>query len=161
MHFGKQKTDQLNHQQESALKGLVDPETWKLLQKADDKRLQACSYIVKCETCKQVYLETSLLGAKEMYLKAQPDPDLPRNLIPFLWYIEAARHFIHNTYHSVRCLAIIDGQQHVVKDLSSEWKAGFPANLKKFGSQEAMIKGFELELDTEERYSHKAYGKTQ
>ena len=139
-----------------ALRQMIGEEAAKLLETADDKTLDRMHYVVKCETCKQIFFETTLRGAKILFRNVKGYP-----FIPFHWYINACRHFVDNQFHSIRVF-VEDGSDHtLVKDLSTEWKSQFAGQKQRLRAGMDFNKAMKNELDYLEQKADKAYGKPQ
>lgn len=129
------------------LRKMIGEEAAELLETADDKTLDENLYFVVCETCGQVFIQTTLRGARIMF-RGVKSMGFMQPLIPFHWYLDACEHFVNTEYvHQVTAFVIggvdlqvkdaevqlpIMADKTKVKDLSSEWKS-------QFASQEKMV----------------------
>lgn len=71
-----------------SIKNLIPKEQWAIMQRADPKELKQHGYLVACETCKEIFCETTLekvnLEIKDGLWKH-----------PQLWYVLAGRHWLN------------------------------------------------------------------
>lgn len=104
----------------TSLKDMIGKEKWQILSKKYS-HLDDLLYLVKCDTCSQVFWETKVATAQEMLKSGEWDPHLP-----LLWYVTAGRHWIEAKFHAIRVTIHDDkGDSTLVKDLSAEWTAGY------------------------------------
>lgn len=106
---------------EKDLRKLIGEEKWKQVQKKS-LTLEEMRYLVVCETCGKIFFEITLAAVHDMMLKGKWHPEIPQ-----LWYVEAARHWVPQTFHAVRVYVAMKGDRTLVKDLSAEWTAQIPA----------------------------------
>lgn len=119
---------------EKDLRKLIGEEKWKQLQKKS-LTLEEMRYLVVCETCGKIFFETTLAAVHDMMLKGKWHPEIPQ-----LWYVEAARHWVPQTFHAVRVYVTHRGDKSLVKDLSAEWTAQIPAQKRtKVTFEQAML----------------------
>jgi len=111
---------------EKELRKLIGEEQWQLLQKKS-LTLGEMHYLVVCETCGKIFFETTLAAVQEMLKSGEWDPHQAASQ---LWYIQAAKHWVPQTFHSVRVYVALSGDRTLVKDLSAEWTAQMPQQKK-------------------------------
>lgn len=106
-----------------SLKDLIPHGQWQLLQKKYP-HLDQSHYVCRCETCNAVFFDELISKVQEMLKSGEWDP---RQAASQLWYIQAARHWVPQTFHSIRVYVTHEGDRTLVKDLSAEWTAQIPA----------------------------------
>jgi len=130
---------------EKELRKLIGEEKWKLLQKKS-LTLEELHYLVVCETCGKIFFEKTLAAVQDLMQKGKWHPEIPQ-----LWYVEAARHWVPQTFHSIRVYVSHKGDRTLVKDLSAEWTAQKPSQEKRLRKDITFEKAMLNELNCLER----------
>jgi hypothetical protein len=109
-----------------SLKDLIPSDQLQLLQRKYP-HLDQLHYVCRCETCNLVFFDEPVSKVQEMLKSGDWDPHQAASQ---LWYIQAAKHWVPQTFHSVRVYVTLRGDRTLVKDLSAEWTAQMPQQKK-------------------------------
>jgi hypothetical protein len=124
---------------------LIGEQKWEQLH-VENKDLEELVYLVVCETCGEKFFTASLAEVKKLLLSGEWDPYLPN-----LWYVQAARHWVAQKFHSIRVYVIHGADKTLLKDLTSEWKAQILEQKKMLKKGISIDKAMLNELDDLEK----------
>ena len=99
-----------------SIKNLIPKDMWKQLQK-DSEDLEKFGYVIKCEDCGKVFLETTLEKIKKEIRQGIWEK-------PQIWYVQAALHWVESDFiHKISMFMVYpSGVARNSFMLSSDWK---------------------------------------